>query len=114
MDQPPQIMVFKPTWKEFKDFQKYIEIMESYNGNASVPKVTDDSIPDVIPKKRVRNRGMGGVQLSDDEIFTLISAVQEQQIIYDVTYAGYNTRKKEPAWNIVSFLFKRSFRLSFS
>lgn len=25
----PKIMVFRPTWEEFKDFQKYIEYMES-------------------------------------------------------------------------------------
>ena len=29
MDQVPRIMVFRPTWDEFKDFPAYIEYIES-------------------------------------------------------------------------------------
>lgn len=29
MDQVPRIMVFRPSWEEFKDFPGYIEYIES-------------------------------------------------------------------------------------
>lgn len=28
-DGKPKIMVFRPTWEEFKEFEKYVEYMES-------------------------------------------------------------------------------------
>ena len=38
----PQIMVFRPTYEEFKDFAKYIEYIESQGANkAGVAKVSD-------------------------------------------------------------------------
>lgn len=39
---PPRIMVFRPTWKEFSNFSKYIEYMESRGAHlAGVAKVND-------------------------------------------------------------------------
>lgn len=36
----PRIMVFRPTWEEFKDFSKYIAYMESQGAHkAGVAKV---------------------------------------------------------------------------
>lgn len=38
--QIPRIMVFRPTWEEFKNFSKYIEYMESKGAHlAGVVKV---------------------------------------------------------------------------
>lgn len=38
---PPKIMVFKPTWDEFKDFTKYVEYMESQGAHkAGLAKVS--------------------------------------------------------------------------
>lgn len=40
---PPRIMVFRPTWKEFSNFSKYIEYMESRGAHlAGVAKVNDN------------------------------------------------------------------------
>lgn len=36
----PKIMVFRPTWDEFKDFTKYVEYMETQGANkAGLAKV---------------------------------------------------------------------------
>lgn len=38
---PPTIMVFRPTWDEFKDFTKYVEYMESQGAHkAGLAKVS--------------------------------------------------------------------------
>lgn len=43
----PKIMVFRPTWEEFKDFQKYIEFMESKGAHeAGLAKVKIDFVLD--------------------------------------------------------------------
>ena len=42
----PQIMVFRPTYEEFKDFAKYIEYIESQGANkAGVAKVSVSFLP---------------------------------------------------------------------
>eukprot|EP00102_Acyrthosiphon_pisum_P016079 XP_008186899.2 PREDICTED: lysine-specific demethylase 4A-like [Acyrthosiphon pisum] len=46
----PKIMVFRPTWKEFKDFSSYIEVMESQGAHkAGVAKVIPP--PEWKPRK---------------------------------------------------------------
>ncbi|KAK4878252.1 hypothetical protein RN001_010758 [Aquatica leii] len=46
----PKIMVFRPTWDEFKDFAKYIEYMESMGAHkAGVAKVIPP--PEWVPRK---------------------------------------------------------------
>lgn len=36
----PRIMVFRPTWEEFKDFSKYVQYMESQGAHkAGLAKV---------------------------------------------------------------------------
>lgn len=40
--QIPKIQVFRPTWEEFKHFDKYVEYMESKGANkAGLAKVSD-------------------------------------------------------------------------
>lgn len=43
----PEIMVFRPTWDEFKDFSKYVEYMETQGahkaGLAKVPKLNNNN-----------------------------------------------------------------------
>lgn len=37
----PRIMVFRPTWEEFKDFDKYVQYMESQGAHkAGLAKVS--------------------------------------------------------------------------
>lgn len=39
----PKIMVFRPTWDEFKDFKKFVEYMESQGAHkAGLAKVSCD------------------------------------------------------------------------
>ncbi|XP_037918326.1 uncharacterized protein LOC119656091 isoform X3 [Hermetia illucens] len=46
----PRIMVFRPTWEEFKDFAKYIEYMESQGAHkAGLAKVVPP--PEWVPRK---------------------------------------------------------------
>lgn len=41
----PKIMVFRPTWEEFKDFNKYIEYIESQGAHkAGLAKVKQHNI----------------------------------------------------------------------
>lgn len=47
----PRIMVFRPTWDEFKDFAKYIEYMESQGAHkAGLAKVVPP--PEWVPRKQ--------------------------------------------------------------
>ncbi|KAB0791426.1 hypothetical protein PPYR_03226 [Photinus pyralis] len=56
----PKIMVFRPTWDEFKDFAKYVEYMESMGAHkAGVAKVIPP--PEWVPRK-------SGYQLQDLEV----------------------------------------------
>lgn len=40
-EQIPDILIFEPTWEEFKDFNKYVEYMESVGAHlAGIAKVS--------------------------------------------------------------------------
>lgn len=54
MDCDPKIMIFRPTWEEFKDFPKYIEYMEEKGAHkAGLAKVIPP--PEWVPRKKGYN-----------------------------------------------------------
>ncbi len=56
----PTIMVFRPTWEEFKDFNKYVQYMESVGAHTA-------GLAKVIPPKEWQPRKKG--YNLDDDIF---------------------------------------------
>ncbi|CAI6372589.1 unnamed protein product [Macrosiphum euphorbiae] len=82
----PEIMVFRPTWKEFQNFSSYIEVMESQGAHkAGVAKVIPP--PEWIPRKK---------NYDEDDIMSLIipAPIRQDVVCTHGIYEQINVKEK--------------------
>ncbi|XP_060556454.1 uncharacterized protein LOC132717074 isoform X2 [Ruditapes philippinarum] len=79
----PKIMVFRPTWEEFKDFNKYIEYIESQGAHKA-------GVAKIIPPKEWVPRKAG----YDDLDITIPAPIVQEVYGSQGLYTQYNIQKK--------------------
>ncbi|XP_045160410.1 uncharacterized protein LOC123525433 isoform X2 [Mercenaria mercenaria] len=80
----PKIMVFRPTWEEFKDFNKYIEYIESQGAHKA-------GLAKIIPPKEWVPRKAG----YDDLDIVIPAPIVQEVYGSQGLYTQYNIQKKQ-------------------